>query len=105
MIRTPETNPEHPFIGKYFKAFGCLYYCASEDGTGFNMVPVLNEHKAWLAGTRNVSGMAINRTYWLVYREVQTHLATGRRVWFHCQHRITEEEQQFLLAKYEEAHV
>lgn len=99
MIRTPETNPDHPFIGQYFKAFGCLYYCASEDGCGYNMVPMLNEDKAWLKGTRNVSGMAINRTYWLVYREVHP------RVWFHCQHRITEEEQQFLLAKYEEAHV
>ena len=101
-LQTPETHPDHPIVGHYFKAFGCLYFCDSKDESGFNMTPVLNEQNAWLPGRRNVSDMAINRTYWMVYQELEKHATLGLRISFHCQHPLTAEEREFLIAKYEE---
>lgn len=64
IIKTPQTDPNHRVVGKFFKAWSLahpgstVYYCDSWVDEGFWMVNVYDANER-----RNVSINAIGRTY------------------------------------------
>jgi hypothetical protein len=75
IIKTPETDPNHEFIGQTFRGpFGeHLYFCDSwQEGLGFWMtrVDAPEENKADQFGQwrKNVSMMAIGKTFHVVHK-------------------------------------
>lgn len=94
-ILTPETNPDHHTIGKYFKGHGCLYYCDSYDtAIGYWMTPVFGEKYAGENSTperTNVSERAINRTFHEIWD-----IGTLDEPRYECRHRLTPEERVFM---------
>jgi hypothetical protein len=60
MIKTPESHPDHPVVGKFFDAYdGKIYYCDSYDSScGFWMTEYKNPENR-----KNVSERAIDKTF------------------------------------------
>lgn len=60
-IKTPQTHPDHPVVGRFFKSWSQpnVYYCDSYDpAIGFWMTNVADA-----SDRRNVSERAIGRTF------------------------------------------
>lgn len=95
MIKTPETDPNHYVIGKYFKGMGILWYCDSYDTQlGYWMTPVFGERDPNIYGKTeriNVSERAIDRTIHTIHRD-----DFGDRPFYYCQHTLTHEQQEFI---------
>jgi hypothetical protein len=58
-IKTPQTDPDHPVVGHYFKGtYGLTYYCESYDPSiGYQMNATDGSRRT------NVSERAIGRTF------------------------------------------
>lgn len=63
MIKTPQTHPDHPTVGKYFRGYDqIVYFCDSYDSDiGFWMTPIAEGER------KNVSERAIGRTFHQIY--------------------------------------